>query len=302
MPQSIRESGLAEVGAAVTSIVEESGLSTRFIAVAIRPAGVIGLAFVTLILSTAILAPLLATVDPFSLSGPPLAAPSSVHFMGTDALGRDLFSGVLYGTRTSLLIATAVSLLALVCGVSVGLVAGARGGVIDDLLMRGTELFQVLPRFFLVAVTVALFGPGIDRVVLTLGLTSWPVLARVVRGEVVALRNLEFVLAATALGASRSHILGAVILPQVIPSIVIVIGLMFGQVLLIEASLGFLGLGDPNAVTWGMLAGQAQGYLRSAWWLALFPGLAITITVLGFNLLADAISSELHAGSIGGTG
>jgi len=247
-----------------------------------------------IVLVTAIIAPLLATADPFALSGTPLAAPSSAHIMGTDALGRDVFSGVLYGTRTSLLIAGAVALLAFVFGVSVGMVAGSKGGFVDDLLMRATELFQVLPRFFLVAVAIALFGPGTDRVVLTLGLTSWPVLARVVRGEVVALRNLEFVLASEALGASRAHILGRVLLPHVMPSVLVLVGLMFGQVLLVEASLGFLGLGDPNTVTWGMLAGQAQGYLRTAWWLALFPGLAITITVLGSNLLADALSSTLQ--------
>ncbi len=263
-------------------------------AVASRPAGAIGIAFMAAILVVAVLAPLLAAVDPFALSGPPLAAPSSVHYMGTDALGRDLFSGVLYGTRTSLLVAAAVAMLALVCGVCIGLIAGATGGFVDDVLMRATELFQVLPRFFLVAVAIALFGPGIDRLVLTLGLTSWPVLARVVRGEVVALGNLDFVLATEALGASRAHILGRVMLPQVMPSVLVLVGLMFGQVLLIEASLGFLGLGDPNTVTWGTLAGQAQGYLRSAWWLALFPGLAITITVLGFNLLADALWSVLQ--------
>lgn len=294
MPPSIRgfvSSDLAPAGAALPS---GSRLSTTLVAVARRPAGAIGLACMGTILVTAIIAPLLATADPFALSGAPLAAPSSVHVMGTDALGRDLFSGVLYGTRTSLLIAAAVALLAFVCGVSVGLVSGSMGGVVDDLLMRATELFQVLPRFFLVAVAIALFGPGTDRVVLTLGLTSWPVLARVVRGEVVTLRNLEFVLASEALGASRTHILGRVLLPHVMPSVLVLLGVLFGQVLLVEASLGFLGLGDPSTITWGMLAGQAQGYLRTAWWLAVFPGLAITLTVLGLNLLADALSLALQ--------
>ncbi len=294
MPPSIHESVSAELAPAGALLSRGFRLSIALRAVARRPAGAIGLACIAGVLATAILAPLLATADPFSLSSAPLAAPSSVHIMGTDALGRDLFSGVVYGTRTSLLIATAVALLAFVCGVSVGLVAGSVGGVVDDLLMRVTELFQVLPRFFLVALAIALFGPGIDRVVLTLGLTSWPVLARVVRGEVVTLRNLEFVHATQALGASRRHILGRVLLPHVMPSVLVLVGLMFGQVLLIEASLGFLGLGDPNTVTWGMLAGQAQGYLRTAWWLALFPGLAIMITVLGVNLLADALSSSLQ--------
>ncbi len=294
MPPSIHASDSAELAPAGALPPGGFRLSATLNALARRPAGLIGLTCMSLILVTAILAPLFATADPFSISGAPLAAPSSAHFMGTDALGRDLFSGVVHGTRTSLLIATAVALLAFVCGVSVGIVAGSVGGLVDDLLMRATELFQVLPRFFLVAVAIALFGPGIDRVVLTLGLTSWPVLARVVRGEVVTLRNLEFVLATQALGASRRHILRRVLLPHVMPSVLVLVGLMFGQVLLIEASLGFLGLGDPNTVTWGMLAGQAQGYLRTAWWLALFPGLAITITVLGVNLVADGLSSTLQ--------
>ena len=211
--------------------------------------------------------------------------------MGTDALGRDLFSGVLYGTRTSLLIAAAVALLASACGVTVGIVAGYRGGLVDDVLMRITELFQVMPRFILVAVMIALFGPGLDRVVLTLGFTTWPTLARVVRGEILATRNLEFVLSAEALGATRTRIFWRVLLPQVLPSVLVLVGLMLGQVLLLEASLGFLGLGDPNTLTWGSLAGQAQGYLRVAWWLPLFPGLAITLTVLGFNLFADGLAA-----------
>jgi len=214
--------------------------------------------------------------------------------MGTDVLGRDLYSGLLYATRTSLLIATATGLLASVCGLSVGIVAGYRGGLVDDLLMRFTELFQVLPRFILVAVIIALLGPGIDRVILTLGLTSWPVLARVVRGEVLATRNLEFVLSAEALGATRLRIFWRVLIPQVLPSVLVLVGLTLGQVLLLEASLGFLGLGDPNTLTWGMLAGQAQGYLRVAWWLPLFPGLAITLTVLGFNLFADGLSAMIQ--------
>ncbi len=239
-----------------------------------------------------LLAPVLAIADPFALTGPSLSPPSVDHPMGTDALGRDLFSGVLYGTRTSLLIAAAVALLASACGVTVGIVAGYRGGLVDDLLMRITELFQVMPRFILVAVMIALFGPGLDRVVLTLGFTTWPTLARVVRGEILATRNLEFVLSAEALGATRTRIFWRVLLPQVLPSVLVLVGLMLGQVLLLEASLGFLGLGDPNTLTWGSLAGQAQGYLRVAWWLPLFPGLAITLTVLGFNLFADGLAAS----------
>lgn len=295
MPPSIPASASADLSR-VTSPAPAFLRRSIVSAIIGQPAGVIGLLVLGVVVATAVLSPLLTTVDPFALSGPPLASPSSIHLMGTDALGRDLFSGVIQGARTSLVVAGAVGILALVCGVCVGMVAGYRGGVIDDVLMRLTELLQSLPRFFFVAVVIALFGPGLDRIVLALGLTSWPVLARVVRGEAAAMRNLDFVLASEALGASRMHVIRHVLLPHVMPSVLVLLGLLLGQVLLIDASLGFLGLGDPNAVTWGMLAGQAQSYLREAWWLALFPGIAITVTVLGFNLLADAISSALQPG------
>jgi len=211
--------------------------------------------------------------------------------MGTDALGRDLFSGVVHGARTSLFVAGAVCALAMACGAIVGMTAGWRGGLVDDLLMRATELLQVLPRFFLVVVAVALLGPGVDRLVLTLGLTTWPVLARVMRGEVAAMRDLDFVMAARATGARDARIVWRELLPNVLPSAAVMLGLLFGQVILIEASLGFLGLGDPNSVSWGLLAGQAQGYVRVAWWLSVFPGLAIAAAVLGVNLLADSTAA-----------
>lgn len=262
-------------------------------AVLARPSGKIGLGLLLLTLGTALLAPLLVHTDPFALSGLPLSPPSRAHLLGTDALGRDLLSGVVHGARASLMIATAVVLVAMVCGSSVGMMAGYRGGWVDDALSRTTELFQVMPRLFLVAIVIALFGPGIDRVVLTLGLTSWPVLARVVRSEVLATRHVEFIVAAEALGASSGYIAWRVLLPNVLPSVAVMVGLLFGQVLLTEASLGFLGLGDPNTLSWGLLVGESQGFLRTAWWLAVFPGLAITVAILAFNLLADALSAAL---------
>jgi peptide/nickel transport system permease protein len=257
--------------------------------------GRIGLALVAVVVAMAVLAPLVTTRDPFALTGAPLAPPSSDHPMGTDALGRDLLSGVLFGARASLLVAGAVTALAFGCGTSVGLLAGYRGGWVDDVLMRVTELLQTLPRFFLVVVAVALLGPGLDRLVLALGLTSWPALARVVRGETLSLRRADFVVAAEAGGASEVRVLLRTVLPNVMPNAAVLAGLLFAQALLLEASLGFLGLGDPNVMSWGLLVGHAQPFVRVAWWLALFPGLAITAAVLGVNMLADAASGMTGA-------
>lgn len=293
MPQPTLAFDSAELTAAVAPPPPGPRRRAAWRAVLGRPSGAAGAALTGATLLVALVGPLAAAVDPFALVGAPLAAPSARHPMGTDAVGRDLLSGVLFGARTSLLVAVAASAIAFALGAAVGLVSGWRGGLLDDLLMRVTELFQVLPRFFLIVVAVALLGPGVDRVAMTLGLTAWPVLARVVRGEVVAMRELEFVTAARASGASEARILWHELLPNVLPSALVMVGLLFGQVILLEASLGFLGLGDPNVVSWGLLAGQAQGFVRVAWWLAVFPGVAIAVTVLGVNLLADAWAAAL---------
>jgi peptide/nickel transport system permease protein len=294
MLPSTRASDFAELAPAASlapPVVARQRSALR--AVLSLPSGRLGATLTVITLATALFAPWLAPTDPFALSAAPLSPPTLAHLMGTDAIGRDVLSGVLYGARTSLLVAGSVTLVAFVCGALVGMVAGWRGGVLDDLLMRVTELFQVIPRFFLVVVAVALLGSGIDRMVITLGLTSWPVLARVMRGEVLAMREADFVVAARGSGATTPRILWRELLPNVMPSAAVLLGLLFGQIILVEASLGFLGLGDPNALSWGLLVGQAQGFVRVAWWLAVFPGLAIGLAVLGINLLADAWSAVL---------
>ncbi len=257
------------------------------------PGGGVGAAVMLLLVAVGVFAPMLAPTDPFAVDGPPLSAPSSAYLLGTDALGRDLLSGIVYGARTSLILAGGVALVVVVIGATVGLLSGYVGGWLDDALMRGTELIQVLPRFFLALVVIAFFGPGLDRLVLLLGVTSWPLLARVIRAEVFSLRQREFVEAARVHGASRARILLREILPNVLPSAIALLGLIVAQVILIEASLGFLGLGDPNVISWGTLASEAQRFLRVAWWLSLFPGLAILLAVLSLNLFGDALTDAL---------
>lgn len=257
------------------------------------PSGTAGALVTLLVLVVAALADVLAPYDPLSPVGPSLASPSSTYLMGTDALGRDLFSGVVYGARTSMVIAVSVGAVALVLGVLVGGVSGYAGGRIDDVLMRFTEVVQVMPRFFLAILAAAFFGSGQLTLILVLGLTSWVILARVIRAEVLSLKSREYVESARTQGASGGRILFREILPNALPVGVIYLALLLAFIILIEASLGFLGLSDPNAVSWGYLAGQAQRFLRVAWWLSLFPGLAITVTVLGLNLLGDGLTDAL---------
>jgi peptide/nickel transport system permease protein len=292
MPGSTPASATAERPAGLERAVAAPGrrLLGRVVG---SPGGALGLVLVGSVVLTAMLAPVLAPTDPFAITGPSLAPPSSAHPMGTDALGRDTFSGVVHGARTSLTVVGGVGALVLLIGVTVGTVGGYRGGRLDDVLMRGAEFVQVLPVFFMAIIVIALFGPGLDRLILVLGATYWVVLARVVRAEVLALREREFVEAARAGGASPVRIVVREILPNALPAGIGYLGLLLAQVLLIEASLGFIGLGDPNVVSWGSLASEAQQFLRVAWWLSVFPGLAIVVAVLGLNLLADALNDVL---------
>ncbi len=251
-----------------------------------------GLLLTGIVVLTGVFAPWLAPHDPFAVDGPVLAPPSSAYPMGTDALGRDLFSGVIFGARTALIVAGTTAVLVLAIGTVIGTVSGYVGGRLDDLLMRTTEFFQVIPRFFAAIIVIALFGPGLDRLVLVLSLTSWSHLARVVRSEILSLRQRDFVEAARADGASHARIMFRELLPNALPAAMVYVGLIVAQLLLIEASLGFLGLGDPNAISWGYLASEAQRFMRVAWWLAVFPGLSIVVAVLGLNLLGDAVADR----------
>ncbi|MBA3234663.1 MAG: ABC transporter permease [Chloroflexi bacterium] len=262
----------------------------------LSPGAAVGVSLTAVIFLVALLADVIAPGDPFAPTGAALTAPSSLHFLGTDDLGRDLFTGVVHGLRTSVIVAASVALIALPLGVLLGSVAGILGGWVDDAIMRFTEIWQVLPRFFLALMVIALFGPGLDRIVVVLGLTSWALLARIARAETLSIREREFVESARALGASHSDVLRHHIIPHVLPAAVVYVALLLAQVSLIEASLGFLGLSDPNAISLGYLASQAQAFLRVAWWMWLFPGVALITLVIGFNLVADSLTDRLHIG------
>jgi peptide/nickel transport system permease protein len=253
----------------------------------------LGLLITAGIAALAALADRVAPGGPFATVGPALAPPSPAHPLGTDDLGRDLLAGIVHGARTSLLVVGAVAALTFALGVGIGALAAFRGGVLDEALMRAAEIVQIVPRFFLAVVVVALFGPGLDHVVLVLGLTSWPATARVVRAETLTVLARTFVEAAHALGASPGRLLLRHVLPVVLPPAIVVLATTAGAVILLEASLAFLGLGDPTRMSWGYLANNAQRFLRVAWWMAAFPGAAIAAAILGLNLLADALNDRL---------
>jgi peptide/nickel transport system permease protein len=242
------------------------------------------------LLAVAAGADLIAPYSPFATSNDVLLPPSPTHLLGTDDLGRDLFSAVVHGTRVSLLVGVGSVLIATLIGIVVGGVSGFVGGTVDDVLMRFTELFQIVPRFFLALVVLSLFGNSIWLIVLLLGLTYWTGTARLLRSQVLSLRAREYVLAARVIGVKESSILLRHILPAALPPVITQAALHVGGAILIEAGLSFLGLGDRNVVSWGLLLNDAQQYVRTAWWISAFPGLAITVTVLALNLIADGLN------------
>lgn len=251
----------------------------------LRSAGVVLPAALLLV---ALLTPWLVDIDPTSISGEALRAPSRQHPFGTDDLGRDLLSGVLYGTRTSLVVGFVAATLSLLVAVLVGGAAAMRGGAVDQALMRGTEFVQALPRFFLIVLIVSLFGSVHGIIILVIGLTTWPATARVFRAQVLSVLGRDFVLAARASGGSDRAILVRHVLPHAAPVVAAEAAYTVGGAILAEAGLSFLGLGDPSVISWGALLGGAQHFVREAWWMAVFPGIAITLTVLSCNLIADA--------------
>lgn len=249
----------------------------------------VGIAILTALVAVALAAPWLTSADPSHIAGEALRPPGTQHVFGTDDLGRDLLAGVVYGTRTSLLVGFVAAGLSTFMALIVGGAAAMRAGVVDNLLMRGTEFVQALPRFFLIVLVVSLFGSLHSVIVLVIGLTAWPATARVVRAQVQSVLVRDFVQASRAAGASETRLLLRHVLPHAAPVIAAEASYTVGGAILAEAGLSFLGLGDPTVVSWGALLGGAQHFVREAWWMAVFPGIAITLTVLGCNLVAESL-------------
>lgn len=289
-------SALSEVPAAVSGRSEAQRRGRRLAVLremVRRPTGATGVALTALVVGLALFAPLIARGDPFALDSPALLSPSTVHVFGTDNLGRDLFRAVLHGLRTSLTVVLWSTLIAAVIGITIGAIAGFRGGRVERALMRITEYFQSIPTFFLALLALALLGRTLENLVLVLGLTSWTLLARVVRADALSLRTREYVHAARSFGASDLRIVVRHVLPNLLPAALVVISLNASRIILIEAGLAFLGLGDPHSMSLGFLINNAQPFLQQAWWMSVFPGVTILLAVLGINLLADALNDVL---------
>jgi peptide/nickel transport system permease protein len=265
------------------------------------PGAVVGAIILIVMIGGALLAPLIAPYDPETTdlrarNTPPAweQAGSSEHWLGTDPVGRDMLSRIIYGARVSLFISFTVTVLATLIGVTFGLLAGYFGGVIDEALMRIADLFLVFP-FILLAITViAVLGSGLRNLLIVLVVTGWVQHARLVRGQVLGLRSVQYVEASRVAGASHTRLLVRHVLPNVLASVIVLATMQLAFVLLTEAALNFLGLGvDPSTPTWGSMISQGRTYIYNAWWVITFPGIAILLTVLAINLLGDWLRDTL---------
>jgi peptide/nickel transport system permease protein len=257
-------------------------------------AALLGLVVLVAVLSLAIAGPFLYPRDAFELVGQPFLEPFGKYLLGTDSLGRDVAAGIVQGARTSLSIGALAAVVATILGALVGGFAGYFGGKIDSALMRMTEFFQTIPSFIFAILLVALLQPSIRSVVIAIVVVSWPPMARLVRGEFLAMRNREFVQACIGMGMSDMRVIFAHVLPNCLSPIIVSGSLLVATAILTESGLSFLGLGDPNVMSWGYMIGAGRDFLRHAWWLCAIPGIAIMLTVLAINLVGDGLNDALN--------
>ena len=256
---------------------------------------VFGLIILFLVILMAVIANWIYPDDPFRLAGKPMSSPGTNGFLlGSDTVGRDVAAGIAHGAKTSILIGLLATIAAVFIGIIFGALAGYYGGVIDDALMRVTEIFQTIPSFVFAILLVAIMKPSIESIVIAITVVSWPAVARLVRGEFMSLKNREFVQACHTLGMNDSRIMMREILPNCLSPVIVIGSLMVATAILIESGLAFLGLGDPNIMSWGFQIGAGRTMLRSAWWVCTFPGIAILITVLAINLVGEGLNDAFN--------
>lgn len=257
--------------------------------------GALGLALLVALAAIALLAPVIAPGDPLDMVARPLTPPftNADVPLGTDQLGRDVFAGLVHGARVSMLVGAIAAAAAIGVGILVGTFAGFAGGRTDDVLMRITEAFQTVPTFLLALALVSVLGASAANVVIAIGISSWPPTARLVRAEVLRLRSAEYVDAARVAGRNALAIAFVEVLPGALQPVVTLVGVTVGEAILVESALAFLGLSDPNLVSWGAMVADGRALLRTAAYLVVIPGIAIALTVIAVTLAGDGAARRL---------
>ncbi|GAA5663729.1 oligopeptide transport system permease protein OppC [Brucella sp. NBRC 14130] len=257
--------------------------------------GITGTILLALLVLAALAAPLVFPGDPLSIVATPLLQPlENSHFLfGTDRLGRDVLAELFYGARTSLGVGLAAALASIVLGSIVGTLAGFAGGIVDEVLMRITEAFQTVPGFLLALALTSIAGPSLPVLIAAIALSSWTQAARLTRGQVLSIRESDYVASARVIGMHPMEIAFRQILPNALPPVLALAPVIVASAILIEAALSFLGLGDPNRVTWGGMIAEGRTVLRSAPWLSILPGLALALTVVGVYLAGEGLTNAI---------
>ena len=256
---------------------------------------VAGLSVLLVIVAVSLIGPLVYTTDPFEMVWAPFSQPGEEGFvLGTDYLGRDLLAQIIHGGKATLAVGCAAALLSVFIGITIGALSGFYRGWVEEILMRITEFFQVLPTLLFSMVIVALFGASLPVITFAIGIVSWTAVARITRAEFLRIRELEYVTAARSVGARNFYLIFQVILPNALPPIVVQATLMIGSAILFEAGLSFLGLSDPNVMSWGAIMGNNRQYILQESFMIMYPGLAIFITVLAISLVGDGLNDALN--------
>lgn len=292
---SVAAAGLDEIGAGRPKSRWRRILQTSWRFSRASPLNLVASGLVLLVVVVAVLGPLLSPHPPDAMTlSERLRPPSAAHPFGTDDFGRDVLSRVLTGARISIEVALIVLSLSVATGTILGAVAGLAGGIVDEVIMRITDLFLAFPVLILAAAIAATLGGNLTTTMIALAAVYWPWYARLVRGQVLSLREREYVLAARTFGAAPAWLIRVHLLPNVLPLIIVQVSLDVGYVILATSSLSFLGLGaQPPTPEWGAMLTDARAYIRDSWWFATFPGLALAITVFAFNLLGDGLRDWL---------
>lgn len=257
---------------------------------------VIGLCILIAVVAVAVLAPLLYPSSPWRMVHRPFLAPFVLDRapLGSDTVGRDILAGLVHGSRVSLLIGLVSTLVALLVGVPLGAISGYFGGWVDTALMRLTEFFQTIPSFALAIVIVSILQPSVASIVLAIAIVSWPPVARLVRGEVLSVRTRDYVQAAIVTGQPVHKVILTEVLPNVVSPVIVLASLMTATAILLESSLSFLGLGDPNVMSWGYMVGSGRSRVLDQWWISFIPGTAIFVTVLALNLIGEGLNDAFN--------